>query len=191
MKENRRKVLIVNSLQYRMLLHTFGLVIGVSLILIIAFIFIFGVNRTFGLRGTSVFHWLIFIVIAIMLYLISYISILKLSNRIYGPLYRLSSYLKRLSDGIETGEIRFRKNDVVNGIQEIYNNLCKSLTRTLHYDYNELVNTFSQLEDILDKIHHKTITEEELNSSLENICSRLAKALDLTTDVIQQKEDDR
>lgn len=191
MKKNRRKTLIVNNLQYRMLLHTFGLLLVVSIILIITFIFIFGVDRTFAQRGCSVFQWAVFIIIAIILYLISYITILKLSNRIYGPLYRLSGYLKRLSEGAETGEIKFRKDDIIDGIQEIYNNLCKSLTRTLHYDYDELVNTFSQLEDILDRMHHKTITEEELNNSLENICSRLAQTLDLTTDVLHQKETDK
>ncbi len=191
MKKNRRKVLIVSNLQYRMLLHTFGLVLAVSIILVLAFIFIFGINRTYAQEKCSFFQWAIFIIIALILYLISYTTILKLSNRIYGPLYRLSGYLKRLSEGIETGEIKFRKDDVLNGIQEIYNNLCKSLTRTLHYDYNEIVNTFSQLEDILDKIHQKTITEEELNSSLENICSRLARALDLTTDVVHPKDTDK
>ncbi len=191
MKKNRRKVLIVNNLQYRMLLHTFGLLVAVSIILVLAFIFIFGIDRTFTQEKCSFFQWAIFIIVALILYLISYITILKLSNRIYGPLHRLSGYLKRLSEGIETGEIKFRKDDVLNGIQEIYNNLCKSLTRTLHYDYNEIVNTFSQLEDILDKIHQKTITEEELSGSLENICSRLARALDLTTDVVHPKDTDK
>lgn len=186
MKNNRRKIFIVSNLQYRMLFHTLGLVIGVSIVLVIAFIFIFGADRTFTQRGYSVFRWIIFIILAIILYLISYMTILKLSNRIYGPLYRLSTYLKKLSEGIETGEIKFRKDDVIDSIQEIYNNLCKSLSKTLHYDYNEIINTFSQLEDILDRIHHKNIAEEELYRSLENICSRLAKALDITTNVINQ-----
>ncbi|MGQ9817191.1 MAG: hypothetical protein ACUVQ3_04485 [bacterium] len=184
MEKNRRKSLIVSNLQYRMLFHTFGLVVGVSILLIIAFIFIFGADQTFAQREYGVFRWIIFIIIALILYFICYITILKLSNRIYGPLSRLSTYLKKLSEGMETGAIRFRKDDVIDGIQEIYNNLCRSFSKTLHYDYNEIVNTFSQLEDILDRIHHKNITEEELYRSLENICSRLAKALDLTTNVI-------
>lgn len=188
MRKNRRKSLVVSNLQYRMLLHTLGLVFGVSIILIVAFIFIFGVDRTSVFKASLFVRWAIFIIIAIILYLISYFTILKLSNRIYGPLYRLSGYLRRLSEGIETGEIKFRKDDIINGIQDIYNNLCKSLTKTLHYDYTQLVNTFSELEDILDKIHRKTITEAELNDSLENICSRLAKALDLTTDVINPND---
>ncbi|MEO0123465.1 MAG: hypothetical protein ABIL69_05605 [candidate division WOR-3 bacterium] len=188
MKEERRKNLIVNRLQYRMVFHAFGLVLGVSLILILSLIFIFGPENVFAPGRNYTLPIIIFIIIAIVLYYLSYVTLLRLSNRIYGPLHRLASYLKKLSEGIETGEIKFRKGDVVNGIQEIYNELCHSLTKTLHYDYNELVNTFSQLEDILDRIHSKSISENELYNSLEKICERLADALDLTTDVIHQKD---
>ncbi len=170
-------------------MHAFGLVLGVSVILIIAFIFIFGSGQIFTPGKSYVVHFTVFGVLAVVLYYISYLTLLRLSNKIYGPIYRLAGYLKKLSEGIETGEIRFRKDDVVDGIQGIYNDLCRSLTRTLHYDYNELVNTFSQLEDILDKIHNKTISEKELYKSLEKICSNLARVLDLTTEVIHQKED--
>jgi len=164
------------------------MVVDASIILVVAFFFIFRPSQILAPVRCYAVHWAVFIILAIILYYISYITILKLSNRIYGPIYRLADYLKKLSEGIETGEIKFRKDDVVNGIQEIYNDLYKSLTKTLHYDYNELVNAFSHLEDILDKIHNKTVTEDELCKSLENICSRLAKALDLTTDVIHQKD---
>ncbi|MGB9720899.1 MAG: hypothetical protein ACPL28_05400 [bacterium] len=188
MNLNRRKNLVVNRLQYRMLIHSLGMVIGVSIVLVAIFVLIFGTERIFA-TGTCYFVRIaVFIVIALILYYISYITILRLSNRIYGPLHRLSYYLKQLSEGIETGEIKFRKNDIVDGIQDIYNELCHSLTKTLHYDYNELVNTFSQLEDILDKIHNKSINDEDLYVSLENICSRLASALDLTTSALHQKE---
>ncbi len=188
MEKNRRKSLIVNRLQYRMLLHSLGTVIVVSIILVASFILIFGPSQIFAPVKRYFVHIAAFIVVALIVYYISYLTILRLSNRIYGPLYRLGNYLKQLSEGIETGEIKFRKNDVVNGIQEIYNELCHSLTKTLHYDYNELVSTFSQLEDILDRMHNKAINEDELYKSLENICSRLAKALDLTTDVIHQED---
>ncbi len=188
MKKDRRKNLIVNRLQYRMVFHAFGLVLGVSIIFILLFILIFGANQIFAPGRDYTLRVLIVVAVAIVLYYISYITLLKLSNRIYGPLYRLANYLKKLSDGIETGEIKFRKGDVVNGIQEIYNELCHSLTKTLHYDYNELVNTFTQLEDILDRIHNKSIGEDELYTSLEKICERLADALDLTTNVIHQKD---
>ncbi|MEO0184537.1 MAG: hypothetical protein ABIL22_06715 [candidate division WOR-3 bacterium] len=189
MGKNRRKSLIVNRLQYRMLLHSLGLVIGVSIILVALFVVIFGTKQVFAPGKCHFGHIAVFIIIALVLYYLSYTTILRLSNRIYGPLHRLANYLKQLSDGIETGDIKFRRDDIVNGIQEIYNELCHSLTKTLHYDYNELVNTFSQLEDILDRIHNKSISEQDLYLSLEKICSRLAHALDLTTEAIHQKED--
>ncbi len=189
MKKDRRKNLIVNRLQYRIVFHAFGLVLGVSIILILSLIFIFKPEQVFAPGRNYTLPIIIFAIITIVLYYISYVTLLKLSNKIYGPLYRLSNYLKKLSEGLETGEIKFRKGDIVNGIQEIYNELCHSLTKTLHYDYNELVNTFSQLEDILDRLHNKSISEDELSNSLERICERLADALDLTTGVIHQKED--
>ncbi len=186
MKQERRKNLIVNRLQYKMIFYTFGFVLGVSVILILAFILLCGPGNIFAQARNYTLQLAIFIVIAFILFYLTYKSLLRLSNRIYGPIYRLSNYIKRLSEGVETGEIKFRKDDVVNGIQQIYNDLCHSLTKTLHYDYNELVNTFSQLEDILDRMHSKTISEEELYNALENICGRLANALDLTTDVIHR-----
>jgi hypothetical protein len=188
MKIERRKNLIVNRLQYRLVLYSFGLVVGVSIVLLIAFIIIFGPKEIFPSNKCLAFSVSIFVILQVLLYYFSYITLLKLSNRIYGPLYRLSIYLKKLSEGIETGEIRFRKDDIIDDVQKIYNELCHSLTKTLHYDYNELVNTFSQLEDILDHLHKDDISKEELYKSLENICARLAKALDLTTDIIQKKE---
>ncbi|MCX7995727.1 MAG: hypothetical protein N3A65_08175 [candidate division WOR-3 bacterium] len=189
MKQERRKNLIVSRLQLKMIYHCLGLVLVVSIILSVLSFLLFSQGQL--LSGLN--QWLkivIFVIVAVVLYSISYLRFVKLSNKIYGPIYRLAGYLKKLSDGIETGEIKFRKDDVIDGIQDVYNELCHSLTKTLHYDYNELVNTFSQIEDILDRMHHKTITEEELYKSLENICGRLADALDLTTDVIHRYKDE-
>lgn len=191
MRKDRRKNLIVNRLQYRIIFYAFGLILGVSLILILSLIFIIGPELVFAQGRDYTLPIIIFLIIAIVLYYISYVTLLKLSNRIYGPLYRLANHLKKLSEGIETGEIKFRKGDVINGIQEIYNELCHKLTKTLHYDYNELVNTFTQLEDILDRLHNKSISEDELYNSLEKICAKLAHALDLTSDVIHQNDDDK
>ncbi|MEO0137698.1 MAG: hypothetical protein ABIL86_09230 [candidate division WOR-3 bacterium] len=187
MKLERRKNLIVNRLQYRIILHCVGLTVGISAILVVLCLLFFCSDNILAGLSTPL-KILILLVCALVLYYFSYQSLLRLSNKIYGPIYRLGSYLKKLSEGIETGEIKFRKDDVIDGIQQVYNELCRSLTKTLHYDYNELVNTFSQLEDILDRLHQKTITEEELYKALENICGRLADALDLTTDVLQQDE---
>ncbi len=189
MVKNRRRNLIVNSLQYRMVLHAFGFLVVVSIILVVLFYFIFGCGEGLIHGKFNFVNIVLFVIIALVLYYIAYFSILRLSNRIYGPLHRLSTYLQKLSEGIDTGEIKFRRDDVMNGIQEIYNDLCRSLTRTLHYDYEELANTFKQLEDVLDKIHARKIGDDELYQSLENICGRLAKALDITTEVIHQKQE--
>ncbi len=190
MVKNRRRNLIVNRLQYRMLLHAFGIVVVVSMFMVISFYLLFGCGNSFTPGRGNFVNISLFIIIAIVLYYIVFITILRLSNRIYGPLYRLANYLHKLSEGIETGEIRFRKDDVVDGIQDIYNELCRSLTKTLHYDYKELAIIFKQLEDILDRMHGKNIDEQELYHSLEEICSRLAKALDITTEVLHQKKEE-
>uniref|UniRef100_A0A7C4XF62 Methyl-accepting chemotaxis protein n=1 Tax=candidate division WOR-3 bacterium TaxID=2052148 RepID=A0A7C4XF62_UNCW3 len=185
MKE-RRKRLIVNKLQYRFVFYTLFIVIAVSLILIITTLLLFN-REIFGAGRCNFVQFAILIVIALILYSITLRIMVKYSNRIYGPLYRLGNYLQDLSEGKETGQLKFRKEDVIDGLSEIYNGFYKSLRKTLRYDYNEMVKTFSELENILDKLHNKTISNNELYDSLQNICTRLARALDITSETVRDK----
>jgi hypothetical protein len=61
------------------------------------------------------------------------------------------------------------------------------MERTLHYNYDEMVAIFSILQDILDKLYNKKIQSKQLNDALQDVCNRLAKALDVTSDTIKKE----
>ena len=115
------------------------------------------------------------------------LKLILTTHKIYGPLYRLRVYIKKLSEGEPADELRFRKGDAIHGLKEIYMDLRKSLEKTLHYDYEEMVRVFSELQLILDKVYTKQIKEKELSDSLQEICDRLAKALDKTSEAIEKE----
>lgn len=181
--KNRRRILIVNKFQYRLITIIMGLIISISIILIVALFLIFkyGIIGPPGPLPQLFKPVLLIVLIALILYLVSLRIVILLSNRIYGPIYRLSNYIQRLSKGERTGELKFRNGDMVNGLKEIYNLLHQSLEKTLHYDYQELAKVFPELENILDKIYNKKIAENDLYNSLQDICNRLAKILDITS----------
>ena len=60
------------------------------------------------------------VIIAIILCGLSYWAVLLISHKIYGPLYRCAKHIKKLSNGEEPGELKFRKGDAVNSIEEIF-----------------------------------------------------------------------
>ncbi len=186
MPKNRRKRLIVNRMQYRLIWYISLLVIATSLILITTVFLLFGREIFYPPKCLFVQFSILFI-LALVLYIINIRCAMQITNKIYGPLFRLTNYMRKLVNGEETEKLNFRKGDAIDGITEIYNELIKSLEKTLHYDYKELGKTFSELQDILDKIHNHSIGEEELYNSLQNICNRLAKALDITSEVIEKK----
>ena len=189
----RRRTFIINRVQYRIIISVMGLVIGVSAILVVSLFAIFKSN-IFLLVPLRVVNQVLansilpVVVIAIILFLASLWAVVLISNKIYGPLYRLGIYIKKLSAGEKTGELKFRKGDAVDGINEIYNELSKNLEKTLHYNYKEMIHIFSELHNISDKIYNKQIQEEDLHASLQNICSRIAKALDITSEAIEPEE---
>jgi len=188
MLKNRRKTLIVSNLQFRLIIICMVLIIGISAILIVSLFMLLKNNiANLSIPGNLLYSPLyIVIIIAIVLYLVSLWILIHVSHRIYGPLYRLGQYIKDLVQGKKTEELKFRKGDAIDGLKEIYNNLCKVLEKTLHYDYNELVKIFSELEDILDKMYNKKIEERELYTELQSICGRIAKALDITAETIKK-----
>lgn len=183
--KNRRRTLIVNKIQYRFITLMMGLIIGVSAILVAVLFFIFRIDL-FVLGKCYFVQFALFIIIALILYLINLKLVFHLSNKIYGPIYRLSQYIQKLSNGERTGELTFRKGDAINGLKQIYNDLHQSLEKTLHYDYQEMVKIFTELEDVLDQIYNKKISEKELYDSLQSICGRIAKALDITSETIKK-----
>jgi signal transduction histidine kinase len=174
-----------------MILSLVGLIIGVSFILATALFFIFKSKISMLSVSEEVVNqffsdsMLALVITAVILFAISFWAVVLISHKIYGPLYRFGLYLKKLRNGEITEEIQFRKYDAVNGLKDIYNDLRGALEKTLQYDYNEMVSTFTELQNILDKVHSKQLKDEELLRSLQTVCDRIANALDITSEVIE------
>ncbi len=176
-----------------MIIALLGIIAGISAILVSSlFLFFKGNMSTLSIAAEQTQQilsdsiWPV-VIMAIILFVVSVWAIIMITHKIYGPLYRLSSYIKKLSDGEVTEEIKFRRGDAIDGLKEIYNDLRKSLEKTLRYDYTEMVTVFSELQQILDKMYHKKIRDSELFDLLQDICDRLAKALDVTSEVIESE----
>lgn len=192
---NRRKKIIIHGLQAQLIVAILGLVFGISLILLVSLYLILKNN----LANLPIAEELIqeamrasiwpVVIIGIVLLLGSGWSIILITLKIYGPLYRLRKYIKKISDGEITEELEFRRGDAINGLQEIYNDLRQSMKKTLHYDYGAMVKIFSELQDILDKMYEKKTYNHELYNSLQEVCSKLAKALDITSEAIESEEE--
>ena len=189
----RRRIIVIHGLQVQLIVAMMGLIIGVSLILLASMCFIFEDRLTaLGVSSQTIGEaWanttVPLIIIGIILFFMSLWAVILISHKIYGPLYRLSRYIKRISNGERTEDFEFRKGDAIDGLKEIYNELRRNLEKTLHYNYSEMVNIFSELEDILDRLYNKEIPERELYTTLQNICNRTAKALDITSEAIEEQ----
>jgi signal transduction histidine kinase len=192
--KNRRRKIIIHGLQIQLILTILGLVFGISLILLISLFVIVKSN----LADLSVPEELIqkamqnsmwpVAVIAIVLFIGSGWSIVMITLKIYGPLYRLRNYIGEMSKGKFTDELEFRKGDAIEGLQEIYNDLRYSLGKTLNYDYGAMVKIFSELQEILDNMYKTKNYDQQLYESLQNVCAKLAKALDITSDAIASEK---
>ncbi len=192
---NRRRKIIIHSLQAQLIVAILGLVFGISLILLVSLYLILKNN----LANLPIAEELIqeamrasiwpVVIIGIVLLIGSGWSIILITLKIYGPLYRLRKYIKQISDGEISPELEFRRGDAINGLQEIYNDLRQSMKKTLHYDYGAMVKIFSELQDILDKMYEKKTYNHELYNSLQEVCSKLAKALDITSEAIESEEE--
>lgn len=192
---NRRRKIIIHSLQAQLIVAILGLVFGISLILLVSLYLILKNN----LANLPIAEELIqeamrasiwpVVIIGIVLLIGSGWSIILITLKIYGPLYRLRKYIKQISEGEISPELEFRRGDAINGLQEIYNDLRQSMKKTLHYDYGAMVKIFSELQDILDKMYEKKTYNHELYNSLQEVCSKLAKALDITSEAIESEEE--
>jgi len=192
---NRRRKIIIHGLQAQLIVAILGLVFGISLILLVSLYLILKNN----LANLPIAEELIqeamrasiwpVVIIGIVLLIGSGWSITLITLKIYGPLYRLRKYIKKISNGEITAELEFRRGDAINGLQEIYNDLRQSMKKTLHYDYGAMVKIFSELQDILDKMYEKKTYNHELYNSLQEVCSKLAKALDITSEAIESEEE--
>lgn len=191
-KKRRRRVFF-HGLQIQLIVTILGLVFGISLILLISLFIIIKSNLTdLAVPGELIEEalnnsiWPV-AAIGIVLFIGSSWSIVMITLKIYGPLYRLRNYIKKMSKGEITDELEFRKGDAIEGLQEIYNDLRSSLGKTLHYDYGAMVKVFSELQDILDNMYKKKSYDQKLYEALQNVCSKLAKALDITSDAIESE----
>lgn len=193
-KINRRRKFIIHNLQVTLIVTLVGLIVGVSLVMVIT-LFLSFKNNIAGLPvPPEMVDQLLsdslraIVIVAVILYFASLWALIMITHKIYGPLYRFTIYIKKLSEGHKTNDLVFRRGDAIVGLREIYNELRRSLERALYYDYREMVKIFSQLEDILDKIYGKQIEHQELYDSLEGLCQRIAKALDVTSGVIETQK---
>lgn len=193
--QNRRRKIIIHGLQIQLIVTILGLVFGISSILIIS-LYIIIRNNMVDLSIPEhliqeIMHnsiWPV-MVIGIVLFIGASWSIIMITLKIYGPLYRLRNYIKKMSKGEPTSEIEFRKGDAIDGLQEIYNDLHNSLGKTLHYDYGAMVKIFSELQNILDNMYKKKTYDHQLYNSLQNVCGKLARALDITSEAIESESE--
>ena len=188
--QNRRRVRIINEYQYRLIIAMIVLIIAISTILL-GVLFLLIRNNIAALpqpllETTNLYHrllyqpFLIAIIIALIIFIITFWILIVITHRVYGPIYRLGKFIKALSKGEKTGELHFRKGDAVDHMADLYNELYESLKKTLHYNYNELIKVFSDLEDILDQVYNRPVDDTPLFNNLQTLCNRIAKALDLT-----------
>jgi sensor histidine kinase YesM len=189
----RRKKFVLHGLQKTLIITIMGIIIAISASLIVLSLLLYHYNSTGFIAPENQMLPLIasiwpIVITAVVLYGVCLWALIIITHRIYGPLYRLTVYIKKLVNGDITDEIVFRKDDAITGLKEIYNDLRTSLEKTLHYNYTEMVHIFSELEDILDKIYNKKIKDRELYNSLQECCSKLARALDMTSEAIEKKE---
>ena len=188
---NRRRTLFITDLQTKFTIALMGLIVGISLILVTTLALLFKGKLTFFWMTDEIIKQIMFdsilpvAIIGIILFSLSLWAVILISHKIYGPLYRFNMYLKKLTSGQEAGELKFRTGDAMDGLKEVYNEIRKNLESTLHYNYEEMVDIFSKLQNILDKLHDKKIEHKELYNSLQNVCSRIAHALDITSDAIE------
>ncbi|KPK72216.1 hypothetical protein AMJ87_05435 [candidate division WOR_3 bacterium SM23_60] len=189
----RRKRVILHGIQVKLIVALLGIVAAVAIVLV-GESFIILRNNAFAQKVppelidslTRQSLWPV-VITGIVLLIASLWALILATHKIYGPLYRLRVYIKKLCDGEPTDELRFRRGDAMHGLKEIYNDLRKSLEKTLHYDYGEMVEVFSELQQILDKVYANELKEKELSDSLQHICDRLAKALDKTSEAIEKE----
>jgi len=194
--KNRRKKLILHNLQMRLIIALMGLVISISAILVISLFLIFknnvstlSVSEELIKQVLSDSIWPV-TAIALILFIISMWAIVLITHKIYGPLHRLCAYIKKMSNGETTDDLQFRKGDAVDDLKEIYNDLRQSFEKTLHYNYEEMVKIFSELQDILDKVYNKKIQDRQLYNALQSACDKLAKALDITSETIETDKEE-
>ncbi len=192
-KRYRRRKVILHSLQVKLIIALLGIIAAVAIVLVSESFVILTNNASEMNIPPHVIDSLIkqsvwpVIITGIVLLVVSLWALILTTHKIYGPLYRLRIYIKKLSEGEPTDELRFRRGDAIHGLKEIYMDLRKSLEKTLHYDYEEMVRVFSELQQILDRVYAKQIKEKELSDSLQDICNRLAKALDKTSEAIEKE----
>jgi hypothetical protein len=195
--KNRRRVRIIDGYQYRLIITLILLIIAVSAVLVGALFLMLRHTITvlpqpmpenFDLHHQLLDRpFLIVIIIALILFIIAFWILIVITHKVYGPIYRLGKYIKAMSRGEKTGELHFRKGDAVDHMADLYNELYGSLHKTLHYNYNELVTIFSDLEDLLDQVYNRKIDDSRLFNTLQNLCNRIAKALDLTLEKVKPR----
>jgi methyl-accepting chemotaxis protein len=195
--KNRRQIRIIDGYQYRLIITLILLIIAVSAVLVGALFLMLRHTITilpqplpenFNLHHQLLDRpFLIVIIIALVLFIIAFWILIVITHKVYGPIYRLGKYIKAMTRGEKTGELHFRKGDAIDHMADLYNELYGSLHKSLHYNYNELVTIFSELEDLLDQVYKRKIDDSRLFNTLQNLCNRVAKALDLTLEKIKPR----
>jgi hypothetical protein len=120
-----RKKFVVSKKQLSFIIASVGLIVGVSLTLAVMVYF----NFQHYLKSLAIAEGvvkqishdmrLVIIAVASIIFTICFFAILVMSNKIYGPLWRVNQVLKRFADGGQVDSFQIRKGDAIDEIPQI------------------------------------------------------------------------
>jgi len=92
-------------------------------------------------------------------------NLLKYSHKIVGPLVRFKKSLKLVGNGDLTTFIKFRRNDKLKELGDIFTSSIKKLNKTLKLAKND----YSKISEILLNKNIKKLTQKEIEELKKNI----------------------
>lgn len=138
MSDNRKTQLVNLGLQKLIILSMVACAITGGLITFIAQYLFFNSFQSAGLKmglspehlffrfldqQASMMNWIVLGLIFIFAVVFAFLG-LKLSHRIAGPLHRLETEMKNLSEGKKVEPLKFREGDFFKPLADTFNNLC-------------------------------------------------------------------
>lgn len=116
---NRRRIFVMPRFQFIFLVYSF------SMAAIPLFVLSMSRELMMYFEGTNV-YMMVALFTSLTLVFLALVGIL-LSNRIAGPLYRVTRHLNDLAEGNASGEIRLRDNDYFTELAEAANKVIRKI----------------------------------------------------------------
>lgn len=140
-KNKRFKFIINKKLQMKLILYSIGIQLASFVTYSTACWYFFRTFNTMaveaGLPPQHIFFQFlskqqyllngIFIFSALVLNLLIFLFCLKFSHRVAGPVYNLTQHLKRIENLGDLKEVRFRKGDYFQELEEAFNQFVKKI----------------------------------------------------------------